>query len=126
MERVKRVWKFLKKLCFWVFFIGLFLITTTTVILHIYEDDIKQFAISEINDHLKTNVEVRNMEVSIFHDFPNASLAFEHVFIADAFEHTGSNDTLLFTEELFLHFNVWDIWSGNSSWPNQFKNNRRR
>ena len=113
MERVKRVWKFLKKLCFWVFFIGLFLITTTTVILHIYEDDIKQFAISEINDHLKTNVEVRNMEVSIFHDFPNASLAFEHVFIADAFEHTGSNDTLLFTEELFLHFNVWDILSGN-------------
>lgn len=113
MERVKRGWKILKKVLFWTFFIGLFLVTTVTVILHIYEDDIKQYAITELNSHLKTDVEVRNMEVSIFHDFPNASIAFEHVFIADAFENSDSEDTLLFSEELFFHFNLWDIWSGD-------------
>ena len=113
MNRVKRVWKVLKKTAFWVFFISLFLVTITTVILHIYEDDIKEYAISELNSHLKTDVKVRNMEVSIFHDFPNASIAFENVFIADSYEEIRSDDTLLYAEEMFFHFNLWDIWSGD-------------
>lgn len=113
MNRVKRVWKTLKKVAFWIFFIGLFLVTLTTVILHIYEDDIKEYAISELNSHLNTDVEVRNMEVSIFHDFPNASIAFENVFIADAYNEIRSDDTLLFAKEMYFHFNLWDIWSGD-------------
>ena len=71
MNRVKMAWKVLKKFLFWIFFIGLFFVTVITVIIHIYEDDIKQYAISELNSHLKTDVQVRNMEVSIFHDFPD-------------------------------------------------------
>ncbi|NOQ75802.1 MAG: hypothetical protein GQ574_27605 [Crocinitomix sp.] len=113
MNRVKSVWRILKKIAFWVFFISLFLVTVTTVILHIYEDDIKEYAISELNSHLKTDVQVRNMEVSIFHDFPNASIAFENVFIADAYEEVTSDDTLLFAREMYFHFNLWDIWSGD-------------
>lgn len=113
MNRVKSVWRTLKKIAFWIFFIGLFLVTVTTVIIHVYEDDIKEYAISELNSHLKTDVEVRNMEVSIFHDFPNASIAFEKVFIADAYEEIRSDDTLLFAEEMYFHFNLWDIWSGD-------------
>lgn len=103
----------LKKILFWIFFCSLFFITTITVILHIYEDDINQYAIDELNNYLTTNVEVRQMDVSIFHDFPNASIAFDDVFIADAFETIDSDDTLLFAEHLYFHFNLWDVFSGD-------------
>lgn len=113
MNTVKRVWKIGKKMLFWIFFVSLFLVTVITVVLHIYEDDIKQYAISELNSHLKTDVNVRNVEVSVFHDFPNATIAFEHVFIADSYEEVASDDTLLFAKEMYFHFNLMDIWSGN-------------
>lgn len=113
MEKVKKVWKIAKKILFWIFFVCLFLITTITVILHIYEDEIKEYAIAELNSYLKEEVKVGRIDVSIFHQFPRASIGFENVFIADAFDRVESNDTLLYAEELYLHFNLWDIWSGD-------------
>lgn len=113
MSRLKKVWKILKRLAFWSFFIGLFFVTTITVILHIYEDDIKDYAISALNDQLTTDVQVENIEVSILHDFPNVSLQFENVFIRDAYKETESRDTLLFAEDMFFHFNVMNLFSGN-------------
>ena len=110
---MKRVWKMLQKILFWIFFVSLFFVTTITVILHVYEDDINQYAIDELNTYLKTNVEVNQMEVSIFHDFPNASIEFENIFIADAYETVDSDDTLLFAEHLYFHFNLWDVFSGD-------------
>lgn len=93
-----------------MFFVGLFFFTVVAVILHIYKDDIKQYAVTALNEYLTTDVNVRNIEVSIFHDFPNASIAFEHVFIADAFEEIQRKDTLLFAQQLYLTFNLMDIW----------------
>lgn len=103
----------LKKILFWIFFVSLFFVTSITVILHIYEDEINQYAIDELNNYLKTNIEVKQMEVSIFHEFPNASIGFENIFIADAFETFESDDTLLFAEHLYLDFNLWDVFSGD-------------
>ena len=68
---------------------------------------------SPINSYLKEEVKVGRIDVSIFHQFPRASIGFENVFIADAFDRVESNDTLLYAEELYLHFNLWDIWSGD-------------
>ena len=113
MEKVKKVWKIAKKVLFWIFFVCLFLITTITVILHIYEDVIKEFAIAVLNSYLKEDVEVGRIDVSIFHQFPRASIGFENVFISDAFDRVESNDTLLYAEEFYFHFNLWDIWSGD-------------
>ncbi|MBL7899215.1 MAG: hypothetical protein JNJ99_11830 [Crocinitomicaceae bacterium] len=112
---MKKFLKITRKILFWVFFISLFLLTTVTVLLHIYEDDIKQYAIDEINDHLKTDLEVQSIELSLFHDFPRASLEFRKVLIRDAFESRESTDTLLFAEKSFLTFNIWDIWNEDYS-----------
>ncbi|MBI3136558.1 MAG: hypothetical protein HYZ14_17920 [Bacteroidetes bacterium] len=112
---MQKFWKYLRKFLFWTFFVCLFLLTTVTVLLHIYEDDIKQFAIDEINDHLKTDLEVQSIELSLFHDFPRASLEFRNVLIRDAFENQQSSDTMLFAKRSFLTFNIWDIWNGDYS-----------
>ena len=110
---MQKLGRYVRKFFFWTFFVSLFLLTTTVVILHIYEDDIKQYAIDEINSHLKTDLEVRNIELSIFQDFPSASLQFDYVLIKDAFENQESDDTLFFSKRLFCTFNLWDIWNGD-------------
>jgi len=110
---MQKLLRYVRKFLFWTFFVLLFLLTTVVVVLHIYEDDIKQYAIDEINSHLKTDLEVRNIELSIFHDFPRASLEFDHVLIRDAFENQESEDTMFFSKRVFCTFNIWDIWNGD-------------
>lgn len=108
---MRRLWSSTKKMLFWTFFVSLFLLTTITVVLHVYEDEIKQYAIDAINEHLKKELQVQSIELSFFHDFPNASLEFKNVLIRDAFENQESNDTLLFAKKTFCTFNIWDIWN---------------
>lgn len=110
---MKKALRIARKILFWTFFVCLFLTTTITVLLYIYEDDIKQYAIDEINNHLKTDIEVKDIELSLFHDFPYASLQFEEVFISDAFEERESDDTLLYAENMFFNFSILDIWNGD-------------
>lgn len=103
--------RIIRKIFFWLFFVCLSLTTFVTVILYIYEDDIKQYAIEELNSYLNTDVEVQNIELSIFHEFPYASLRFEKVFVPDAFQDQESSDTLLFAETMFFNFSLLDIWN---------------
>ena len=110
---MRKVLKICRKILFWIFFVCLFLLTTVTIILNVYEDDIKQYAIDELNEHLKTKVEVEDIELSIFHDFPSASIQFQKVFIPDAFPEIESDDTLFYAEDMFFNFNILDIYSGN-------------
>ena len=110
---MRKVLKICRKIFFWIFFVCLFLLTTVTVILNIYEDDIKQYAISELNEHLTSNVEVEDIELSIFHSFPSASIQFQKVFIPDAFPEIESDDTLFYAENMFFNFDLMDIYSGN-------------
>ncbi|MEO9533746.1 MAG: AsmA-like C-terminal region-containing protein [Crocinitomicaceae bacterium] len=110
---MRKVLKICRKILFWIFFVCLFLLTTVTIILNVYEDDIKQYAIDELNEHLKTKVEVEDIELSIFHDFPSASIQFQKVFIPDAFPEIESDDTLFYAEDMFFNFNIMDIYSGN-------------
>ena len=109
----QKILRIFRKIFFWIFFICLFLLTTVTVILHIYEDEIKQYAIDAINKRLNTTLEVRNIELSIFHDFPSASLEFQHVLIKDAYKQQKSDDTLLYSQRMFCNFNLLDIWNGD-------------
>lgn len=113
LQIVKKFLRILRKFLFWIFFVCLFLLTTVTVLLHIYQDDIKAYAIEAINKHLKTPLEVRGIELSFFHDFPRASLEFKDVLIHDAYETQQSEDTLIYAHRMYLTFNVWDIWNGD-------------
>lgn len=84
-----------------------------TVILYVYEDEIKQYAIDELNSHLKTEFQAQDIELSLFHDFPSASIEFKNVFIADAYPNIQSEDTLFHASSMFFNFNLKDIYSGN-------------
>ena len=110
---MRKALKITRKILFWIFFVSLFLITSLTIILNVYEDEIKQYAIEELNEYLTAPVDVEDIELSIFHNFPFASIEFKKVFIPDAFTEIQSNDTLFYADRVFFNFNVWDIYSGD-------------
>jgi hypothetical protein len=103
----------LKKIVFWMFFVSLFIVTLSTILVKIYEDEIEQYAINEINKYLNTKVDVQDIELSVFKNFPYASLDFNNVLIHDAYENIESDDTLLYAKNLYLNFNLIDIWNEN-------------
>lgn len=110
---MRKMLRIVRKILFWIFFVGLFLLTTVVVILNIYEDDIKQYALNELNQRLNQKVEVEEIQLSILHDFPSASIEFSKVFIADAFPDIESDDTLFYAQKMFFNFDVMDLYSGN-------------
>jgi hypothetical protein len=106
---MNKLFHLIKRITFWIFFVLLFLVTLTTVLSKIYEDDIEQYAITEINKHIITEVKIRDIDFSILSNFPYASLNFQHVLIKDAYEKIESDDTLLYAKNLYLNFNILDI-----------------
>jgi len=84
-------------------------VTLTTLSSKIYEDDIEQYAITEINKYINTEVKIRAIDFSILRNFPYASLNFKNVLIKDSYEQIESDDTLLFAKNLFLNFNILDL-----------------
>ncbi|WP_341902219.1 AsmA-like C-terminal region-containing protein [Fluviicola taffensis] len=95
----------------WFFGILLTLVLSITFLLYILKDDIIDYAISEINKTLKTEVHVDEIDVTFWGTFPNLSLDFNKVFIQDPFSYATRSDTLLYTEQIRLKFNPMDIWN---------------
>lgn len=80
-------------------------------IVHFYEDEIKQYAVSQLNKNLDADVSVESIDLDLWSKFPYASLRFQNTFIPDLNDSLGG-DTLLFAKDLFFKFNLYDLYSG--------------
>ena len=105
----KRLFRFIK----WFFGIVFGLMLTITAILYFYKDDIVQLFVSEMNKHLKTKVQVSEVDLAFWGSFPNLSVDFKHVFIQDSYEKSTEMDTLLYSDRIRLKFNPMDLWREN-------------
>jgi hypothetical protein len=91
--------------------IGIFialLFGITALIIYLYEDEIKQYAVEELNKNLAVPVAVEEIELTLFSQFPSASLRFNKLFISD----TANSDTLMYAEHLYMNFNFWEMVGG--------------
>ncbi len=83
-------------------------------VIYVYEDEIKEFATEQLNKNLKVKVRVKSedIELTLWDQFPNASLRFKDVLIPD---YTSQNnaDTLLYAKGIYLNFDFWDMYAGN-------------
>ena len=78
-------------------------------IAHVYQDEIEQLAIQNINEQLLTPIEVEDIEFSLIKKFPYASLELKNLMSLDAFQ----KDTLVHAEKLFLKLNTLDLYKKN-------------
>ena len=90
-----------------IFFIGLLL-----SLLIIYEDEVKAAIIKELNKNLQSEVKIKpeNIQLTIVSTFPDCTIEFKEVLMLDAIKNKN-RDTLLYANQLNLHFNIQDLWS---------------
>jgi uncharacterized protein involved in outer membrane biogenesis len=85
----------------------LLLLATAFTLLYIYEDEIVGLFVKQANRYLKTPVTTSEISVSLFADFPNASLQFNNVEVQESF--SGSTEPLLKADRLYASFSLLDI-----------------
>lgn len=112
----------LKKTGKWLLIIltGLFsLFLILVVLLYFFEDKIKAYAVERINQNLNTEIKVSEIDLSVWSNFPTASLDFKNVLILDPTTvNKPFRDTMLYAEKFSFEFDVWNILSGNYSVKN--------
>lgn len=102
--------KMFKNICIWATCIIAFLVVSAVVLVSVYEDEVTAYAVEEIAKTLKTDVNVGEVNLTLWNQFPSASLEFSNVFIEETFE---EKDTLIYAKSVFLNFSISDLISGN-------------
>lgn len=87
------------------------LVASAFIIIYFFEDDVKKYAIEQINKEVNTKIEVKDIKLSLFKKFPMASLEFIQVKCIEV-TNEPKKENLLEAESVFLEFSVWDIFKG--------------
>lgn len=100
-------------------FIGLslgviILIGILSVISYLYEDEVSQYLIEELNENILTEIEAEDVNFSLIKKFPKASIEFKNVLAhsKDGFykEVKGyTTDTLFFAQSIFIKVDILDL-----------------
>jgi len=75
-------------------------------VIKLYDKEIKDIALKQINNQLISPMIIQNIELSAFNYFPAISLQFSNLLIKDPL---ANNDTLLFAKNAFLNFDAYDL-----------------
>lgn len=107
---IKKLFKFFA----WIIFISVFLLGSAVALVFIYEDEVKQAIIGELNKNLKSEVRVdpKNIDITFIKSFPKCALEFKEVLIMEALE-KKERDTLIYANDILLMFSLQDIWNKN-------------
>lgn len=89
----------------------LLFLATAFLLATVYEDEVKVALLAELNDHLVAPVTHQGIDLTLVQQFPQASLRFKDVLITSAGK-PATTDTLLYAEDLFLSFSLWDLFAG--------------
>jgi AsmA-like C-terminal region len=86
---------------------------TLVVLAHLYETEVKVKLVGALNERLLAPVTVSDMDLTLIARFPMASMRLHDVKVDEVRTDGQPADTLLAAKELFLEFNLWDLFEGN-------------
>jgi AsmA-like C-terminal region len=98
----------------------LFIVTTTIIgssiaLLYFYQDDIKELFVKEVNDQINVSIDVGNIELTVFQDFPNISLLLQNVVVHNHHNFSSTsfpsnvNNNILHASTLKIHADVIEL-----------------
>ena len=95
-------------------FLGLLALVTLlfsglVIAVTVYEDEIVTYALQTVQGNLKTKSSIREADLTLWNNFPSVSIRFKDVYVE---EDSKAHDTLLFAKELYLSFDIVDLFSG--------------
>ncbi|MCC7301728.1 MAG: hypothetical protein IT233_03705 [Bacteroidia bacterium] len=105
--------RLLRRLLLWLLFSFLLLLVAAFILLKVYEDDIKNYAIGVMNERLATPVLIHpeDIDVTLFSSFPYAAVDFRNMSALDAWD--GKKDTLFRAGLIALRFNALQLFKGD-------------
>jgi hypothetical protein len=85
---------------------------TGVLLTFIYGDEIKQYAVKQLNSYLNTEIQVKEIDFSVFRKFPDATIILHSVVVksSNTFNKKDfriNTDTLLVARTLYLQFDLW-------------------
>ncbi len=83
------------------------------ILANVYETEVKVKLVGALNQRLTTPVSVSDMDLTLIARFPMASMRLHDVKVDEVRTDSLPPDTLLAASELFLEFNLWDLFSGD-------------
>ena len=75
-------------------------------VIKLYNKEIKEIALKQINNQLISPMIIQDIELNVFNYFPAISLQFSNLLIKDPLD---TKDTLLFAKNAFLNFDAYDL-----------------
>lgn len=110
------IWSLLKRLFFGTLISSTLLVLIALLLVFVYEDDVKNLIIKELNKHLNSEVRIdpKNIDLTIIKSFPDCALEFKELTALDSKEFK-TTDTLLYAKRLALAFNIKDLFNKNYS-----------
>lgn len=100
--------KLFKRILWTISLVFAFILVSGIALAFVYEAEVKQFAISKINEHTKSKIKVEKIELSFLKRFPMAALQFHNVEVMEVVK-AGEPGILLNADNLYLKFNVIDL-----------------
>ena len=104
-------WKWTKRIFASVGLLIFLFVGVSILVVNLYEEEIKKYAIQQLNEKLDTPVSVKHIDLTLIDQFPMASLRFSDVFIADKLS-KSKKDTMLSIQYLYLNLNFLDLING--------------
>lgn len=113
-EKKISIWRYFKRLIVTLIVSAIGVIGISALLVVIYEDDVKDLIIKELNKHLNTEVRVepKNIDLTILRSFPNCALEFKDILALESTE-KKEKDSLLYAGRLSLEFNIQDLFNKN-------------
>lgn len=108
----KKILRFFFKSFLWSAFALILFVSVSSALIYFFQDNIKKYAIESINEQLQTGISVADIELTVFKQFPYASLEFKEVVCNEVYNRPDSN-ALFSAQSLFLQFNLWNVITQN-------------
>ena len=102
--------KWLKRIFISLFALVALLFSALVLAVTVYEDEIVTYALQTVQHNLKTKSSIGEADLTLWNNFPSVSIRFKDVYVE---ENSRASDTLLFAKELYLSFDIIDLFSGN-------------
>lgn len=101
--------KWLKRIFIGLFSLVVLLFSGLVIAVTVYEDEIVTYALQTVQENLKTKSSIKEADLTLWNNFPSVSIRFKDIYIE---ENSKAKDTLLFAKELYLSFDIIDLFSG--------------
>jgi hypothetical protein len=108
-KKPKKRFKWIKRIFLGLFIIAALLFSGLVIAVTVYEDEIVTYALQTVQGNLKTKSSIREADLTLWNNFPSVSIRFKEVYVE---ENSSAHDTLLFAKELYLSFDIVDLFSG--------------